>query len=79
MVVSTPRGEIECRALVTQRMRPLRLGEELVHTVGLPIHWGYKGLVKGAITNDLVALSEEPNVYIQEDKAFTCNIRKGRL
>jgi len=79
MVVSTPRGEIECRALVTGRMRPLRHRDEVVHTVGLPIHWGYKGLVKGAIANDLVALSEEPNVYIQEDKAFTCNIRKGRL
>jgi hypothetical protein len=26
-----------------------------------------------------VALSEEPNVYIQEDKALTCNLRKGRL
>jgi len=79
MVVSTPRGEIECRALGTKRMRPLNHGDEVIHTVGLPIHWGYKGLVKGAMANDLVALSEEPNVYIQEDKAFTCNVRRGRL
>jgi len=79
MVVSSARGEIECKALVTKRMRPLHHKDQVVHTVGLPIHWGYKGLVKGAMTNDLVALSEEPNVYIQEDKAFTCNIRKGRL
>jgi hypothetical protein len=31
------------------------------------------------MANDLVSLSEEPNVYIQEDKAFSCNVRKGRL
>jgi formate dehydrogenase major subunit len=79
IVVSSARGEIECRALVTHRIRPLRLDGRTVHVVGLPIHWGYKGLVKGAITNDLVPMSEEPNVYIQEDKAFTCNLRKGRL
>jgi formate dehydrogenase major subunit len=79
MVVRSARAEIECRALVTERMRPLTIDGRTVHVVGLPIHWGYKGLVTGAITNDLVELSEEPNVYIQEDKAFTCNVRKGRL
>jgi formate dehydrogenase major subunit len=76
IIVSSARAEIECRALVTQRMRPLTLDGRTVHIVGLPIHWGYKGLVKGAIANDLVPLSEEPNVYIQEDKAFTCNVRR---
>jgi formate dehydrogenase major subunit len=50
----------------------------VIHEVGLPYHWGYKGLVTGAMANDLVPLSEEPNVYIQEDKAFKCNIHKGR-
>jgi formate dehydrogenase major subunit len=79
MVVSSARKEIECRALVTRRIRPLMVKGRTVHLVGLPIHFGYKGLVKGAMVNDLVALSEEPNVYIQEDKAFSCNLRKGRL
>ena len=79
IVVSSPRNQIECRALVTRRMRPFRHSGGVLHEVGLPYHWGYKGLVRGAMANDLVALSEEPNVYIQDDKAFTCNIRKGRL
>ena len=64
---------------MTRRIRPFRHNGKLIHLVGLPYHWGYKGLVKGAIANDLVALSEEPNVYIQEDKALTCDLRKGRL
>jgi formate dehydrogenase major subunit len=79
VVVSSPRSEIECRALVTRRMRPFRHNGGVIHEIGLPYHWGYKGLVTGAMANDLVSLSEEPNVYIQEDKAFTCNLRKGRL
>ena len=79
IVVSTPRNQIECKALVTRRMRPFRHGDKVIHEVGLPYHWGYQGLVTGAMANDLVALSEEPNVYIQDDKALTCNLRKGRL
>jgi formate dehydrogenase major subunit len=79
VVVSTARNQIECKALVTPRIRPFNLKGKVIHEVGLPYHWGYKGLVKGAMANDLVALSEEPNVYIQEDKAMTCNLRKGRL
>jgi formate dehydrogenase major subunit len=79
VVISTPRNQIECKALVTRRMRPFRHSGKIIHEVGLPYHWGYKGLVTGAMANDLIALSEEPNVYIQEDKALTCNLRKGRL
>jgi formate dehydrogenase major subunit len=44
----------------------------------LPYHWGYKGLVKGDIVNDMIALSEEPNVRIMETKALTCNVVPGR-
>jgi formate dehydrogenase major subunit len=79
IVVSTPRSEIEARALVTERMQPTRLGKQIVETVGLPYHWGYEGIVKGDAANDLVALVGGPNVSIEETKAFTCNVRKGRI
>ena len=39
-----------------------------VHQVGLPYHWGTRGLVTGDVVNDLVAISEEPNVRIMEAK-----------
>jgi formate dehydrogenase major subunit len=79
MVISTPRGEIEARAMVTRRMRPLRIGGKVVHQIGLPFHWGFQGKVKGSITNDLAHMVLEPNVSIEEAKAFTCNVRPGRL
>jgi formate dehydrogenase major subunit len=80
VVISTPRNEIEARVLVTERMQPQRIRGKQVETIGLPYHWGYSGLVKGDAANDLVAMMGEPNVSIEEAKAFiTTNIRKGRL
>jgi formate dehydrogenase major subunit len=79
LVISTPRGEIEARAMVTRRLRPLRIRGKTVHQIGLPFHWGFQGKSKGSITNDLTHMVLEPNVSIEEAKAFTCNIRPGRL
>ena len=79
LVISTPRAEVEARALVTERMQPTLLSGRRVETVGLPYHWGYSGIVKGDAANDLAALVGDPNVSIEEVKAFTCNLRKGRL
>jgi formate dehydrogenase major subunit len=59
-------------------MRPLTVNGKQVHQVGLPYHWGYRGLVRGDVTNDLLAISEEPNVRIMETKALVCNIVRGR-
>jgi formate dehydrogenase major subunit len=74
VTVATPRGQINVRALVTARIAPLRIADKIVHQVCLPYHWGYKGVVKGDAANDLIALSEEPNVRIMETKALLCNL-----
>ena len=79
VTVATARGSIEARALVTFRIQPLQINGKLIHQVGLPYHWGYSGLVKGDIVNDLVAISEEPNVRIMEAKGILCNVSPGRL
>ena len=74
--ISTPRGSIEARALVTARMRPLRVRNRVIHQVGLPYHWGHRGLVQGDVVNDLLAISEEPNVKIFESKALVCRVER---
>jgi formate dehydrogenase major subunit len=78
MTIVTERAEIEARARVTGRMRPLRVDGRVVHQVGLPWHWGYGTAAPGDSTNDLGVLSGDPNVSIQESKAFTCDVRAGR-
>jgi formate dehydrogenase major subunit len=59
-------------------MKPLDVGGRRVHQVGLPYHWGPKGIARGDVVNDLVALSEEPNVRIMEAKALVCGLAAGR-
>jgi formate dehydrogenase major subunit len=76
--VITARAQIEARVLVTPRMRPIKLDGHTVHQVGLPYHWGYRGQVTGDVVNDLLVISEEPNVRIMETKALTCDIAPGR-
>lgn len=76
VMVTTPRGAIEARALVTTRMRPVFSQGRTVHQVGLPYHFGGRGLVTGDVVNDLVAISEEPNVRIMEAKALVCRVEK---
>jgi formate dehydrogenase major subunit len=78
VTVRTPRGEVEARAMVTDRLPPLVVDGRILHQVGLPYHWGQRGLVQGDVVNDLVAMSEEPNVRIMEAKALVCHVRPGR-
>jgi len=63
---------------VTDRIKPLRLGDRTVHQVGLPWHWGFGGPSPGDAANDIDVLSGDPNVSIQESKAFVCEVRAGR-
>jgi len=76
--IRTARGEIEARVLVTRRMRPLTIKGRTIHQIGLPYHWSSKGLVRGDATNDLIGFVADPNVSIQESKAFTGIIESGR-
>ena len=76
--IVTARTAIEARVLVTDRIAPLQVAGRTVHQVGLPYHWGTKGLSTGDSANDLLPVVLDPNVHIQEAKAATCDIRPGR-
>jgi formate dehydrogenase major subunit len=78
MTVATARAEIEARATVTERMRPLRVDGRSVHQIAIPYHWSYSGASTGDTANDLIALTGDPNTTIEEAKAFTCEVRAGR-
>jgi formate dehydrogenase major subunit len=78
VTLTTLRGEVEAKALVTDRMQPLTIDGRTMHQVGMPWHFGWGGIATGDIANDLSALIEDPNSKIHEGKSFTCNLRKGR-
>ena len=72
--ISTLRGQIRAKALVTPRMRPLVVDGRTIHQVGMPWHWGYMGLVSGDVVNELTPMVADPNVSIHEGKTFCCNV-----
>ncbi len=82
ITVMSPRGKVHVTAMVTHRIKPFTINGKTVHQIGVPWHWGWKGVEalpgsRGDITNDLSATVGDPNVYIQETKAFLCNVKKG--
>jgi formate dehydrogenase major subunit len=78
-VLSTLRGEIEARAMVTERMRPFMIGDRVVHQVGMPWVFGWEGYARGDIANVLLAITGDANTSIHTTKAVTCALRPGRL
>jgi len=78
-VLSTLRGQIEAKALVTRRMRPFLINGKTVHQIGMPWVFGWEGYASGDIANVLSAIHGDPNTSIHTTKALTCNLRRGRL
>jgi formate dehydrogenase major subunit len=76
--IVTARSAIEARVLVTERIPDYTVDGRTMHVVGLPYHWGNRGLTTGDAANDLWSISTDPNVHIQETKAATCDVRAGR-
>ena len=57
---------------------PVEVQGRKTHQVGLPYHWGTRGLTTGGSANDLTGVVLDPNVHIQEVKAFSVGIKPGR-
>jgi len=79
VTISTSRGEIETKALVTERLRPFEMGGRRIYQIGMPWHFGWEGYATGDIANVLTSVVGDPNTTIHEGKAFTCALRKGRI
>ncbi len=80
VTISTALGDMEARALVSGRLRPLRIGKgKRVHQIGIPYNYGSMvALARGDSVGALIAIALDPNVSIHESKTLTCNIRPGR-
>ncbi len=72
------RGFIKAKAVVTKRLKPLEVNGKTVHHVGIPIHWGFKGLAKkGYLANTLTPFVGDANTQTPEFKSFLVNIEKA--
>ncbi len=76
--VSSKRGFIVAVAVVTKRIKPLMVDGKKVQTVGMPLHWGFKGLTKpGYLTNTLTPCVGDGNTQTPEFKSFLVKVEKA--
>lgn len=75
--VSSNRGYIKAKAVVTKRLRTLKVNGKEVDTIGIPIHWGYLGVARpGFLANTLTPFVGDANTQTPEYKAFLVNVEK---
>jgi len=81
--VSSARGDYIGKAMVTKRIKPMMIDGKKTYQIGIPIHWGYRGIAedKGltALTpaNQLSPAAIDPNAYTPEFKGFLVKIAKA--
>ncbi|MGJ7468368.1 formate dehydrogenase-N subunit alpha [Kosakonia cowanii] len=76
--VSSKRGYIKAKAVVTKRLQTLTIDGRRVDTVGIPCHWGFEGATrKGFLANTLTPSVGDANSQTPEYKAFLVNIEKA--
>src|SRR5262245_9469031 len=80
--LTSARGSYIARAMVTKRIKPMMIDGKKTYQVGVPIHWGYRGIAEDdgrtALTpaNLLSPAATDPNAYTPEFKGFLVKIEK---
>jgi formate dehydrogenase major subunit len=74
--VRSARGQLEGLAMVTRRLKGLRVQGRTVYQIGLPLHWGFVGRVTGPLVNNLTLSVVDPNSGTPEFKGFLVNLEK---
>ena len=73
--VTSNRGWVKAKAVVTKRIGKLMCGNKPVHVVGVPLHWGFMGVArKGYAANELTPFVGDANTQAPEYKAFLVDI-----
>ncbi|PZP26013.1 formate dehydrogenase-N subunit alpha [Pseudomonas kuykendallii] len=76
--VSSQRGYIRGKAVVTKRVMTLQVAGQEVEQVGIPVHWGFEGVTrKGFLANILSPRVGDANTQTPEYKAFLVNVEKA--
>jgi len=75
--VSSKRGFIKTKVVVTKRVKSLEVDGKKIHTVGIPIHGGFSTVGKKSyLINTLTSRVGDANTQTPEYKTFLVNIEK---
>jgi formate dehydrogenase major subunit len=81
--VSSARASYIAKAMVTRRIRPMTVDGRITYQIGVPIHWGYRGIAEDAgrtalgSANLLSPAVVDPNAYTPEFKGFLVKVEKA--
>jgi formate dehydrogenase major subunit len=80
--VSSIRNHYIAKAMVTRRIRPMKIDGKETFQIGIPIHWGFRGIAEDegktakTLTNQLTPTVIDPNAYTPEFKGFLVKLEK---
>jgi formate dehydrogenase major subunit len=82
--ISSARGHYIGKAMVTRRIKPMMIDGKKTYQIGIPIHWGYRGIAEDhgrtglTPVNGLSPAAIDPNAYTPEFKGFLVKIEKAK-
>ncbi len=80
--VTSARGSYIAKAMVTRRIKPMQIDGKKTYQIGIPIHWGYRGIAEDAGRTALTSANLlsptviDPNAYTPEFKGFLVKVEK---
>ena len=80
--VSSIRADYIAKAMVTKRIKAMTVDGKKTYQIGIPIHWGYKGMAESEgrtslmPANRLTPTAIDPNAYTPEFKGFLVKLEK---
>jgi len=81
--VSSIRSHYIAKAMVTRRIRPMKIDGKETFQIGIPIHWGFRGIAEDegktarTLTNQLTPTVIDPNAFTPEFKGFLVKLEKA--
>jgi len=81
--VTSARGSYVAKALVTRRIKPMQIDGKTTYQIGIPIHWGYRGIAEDAGRTSLDSANllspsvVDPNAYTPEFKGFLVKVERA--
>ena len=81
--VTSARGEFIAKAMVTRRIKPMMIDGKKTYQIGIPIHWGFRGIAEDegrtahTPTNLLSPTVIDPNAFTPEFKGFLVKLERA--
>jgi formate dehydrogenase major subunit len=81
--VTSARSHYIAKAMVTRRIKPMLIDGKKTYQIGIPIHWGYRGIAEDegrtakTLANQLSPAVIDPNAFTPEFKGFLVKLEKA--